>query len=77
MAGLLCRIEYVLESLMEHHLDNSTFESCLMYTQATLRKVLLKFNIEVQSLEHQGSTDRSVQNQSGIGKLWDIQDRNG
>ena len=28
---------------MEHHLDNSTFVSCLMYTQATFKKIPLKF----------------------------------
>ena len=43
MAGLLCRIEYVLESLMERHLDNSTSAWCLVYTQATLRNTVNLF----------------------------------
>lgn len=49
MAGLLCRIEYVLELLMEGHLDNSPFVSYLMYTQATLINTVYiqYFNLEL------------------------------
>ena len=44
---------------MEHHLDNSTFVSCLMYTQATLKKVLLNFYIRVQSIKVQTRDPRT------------------